>query len=259
MTPTTLSEIAGIACTAGRIVLENGGEIYRVENTVRYICKAYGIDACESYATPTNLIVTVSAPQCEPCTRMLRITSRGVNLARVTAVNDLSRSLLQQPLPTRQAAARLEEIATAPVYPLWQMLGASALGTAAFTVVFGGTVADFAIGLLLGALLRLLVYVLRKRHVGDFLINFIGGGFAALGSWLPVLWGISANWWVLSLSCLMLLVPGLLLTNALRDIAAGDLVAGLSRLIEALAIVAALASGAAITLMLLPLLGGVPI
>jgi uncharacterized membrane protein YjjP (DUF1212 family) len=54
----------------------------------------------------------------------------------------------------------------------------------------------------------------------------------------------------------MLLVPGLAITNAIRDTMAGDLVAGTARTVEAIFIAAAIATGAGSMLKLWALLVG---
>ena len=251
-------DIIEFACRAGKIILENGGEIYRVEQTMSYICMAYGIAECESYATPTVIILSVSNAGGETYSRMLRITSRVINLDKVAAVNSLSRSLTQHTMPITEAAAILDNINRVPSYPFFVIALASSVGAGAFTIVFGGGLNDFLCGTALGALLRIVVHKLKNMSAGDFVVNLIGGSFAAIGGTAAAYIGIVPDWWIVTLSTLMLLVPGLLFTNALRDIAAGDLVSGISRGMEAFSIVAALAFGAAAihTILALTRIGG---
>lgn len=249
--------IMELACKAGRLILENGGEIYRVEQTISYIFEAYGIAESESYATPTTIIVSVTYEDTQSISRMLRITTRGYNLEKVTAVNNLSRSITKENLDIEVALERLKEIESIDVYSPVVMVLASALGVAAFSVIFGGGIKEFFCSLVLGAVVRLLVQALRKLNQGEFMINICGGAVASLGSCLAFYLGLITEWWVVTVSALMLLVPGLLFVNSFRDIASGDLVSGLSRLIEALCIAAGLACGAAPVFAILSGLGGI--
>lgn len=251
-----VTEIMGVACTAGRIILENGGEIYRVEETMVHICNGFGLASCDCFATPTTLIVSVTDSDGEVHAQMMRICSRGIDLGKVEAVNRLSREIAKGPLTTAEARQRLARINGASPYPRWLTVLAAAVGTGAFTVVFGGGLRYFLWGLALGAVLHLLVVVLTGSRLGAFSTNLLGGAAAALGGWLLTALGMLSAWWIITLSALMLLAPGLLFTNALRDIAAGDLVSGVSRGIEAFSIAAALACGAAAMLMLLTQWGG---
>lgn len=251
-----IGEIIDIACRAGKIILENGGEIYRVEDTMLYICKAFGIDECECYATPTTIIISIIDAKGEVFSRMMRISERGVNLHKVEAVNNFSRAIMNTPISVAEAKKKLVEINSTPAYRLWVTVLAAALGTGAFTIIFDGSIYHFLCGLVLGTVLRLIVAFLNRIQLGFFTTNLIGGATAAVVGWLFSILGILSGWWIITLAALMQLVPGLIFTNALRDAASGDLVSGISRGTEALSIVAALACGAGATLMILTGLGG---
>lgn len=253
----SVKDVVELASKAGKVVLENGGEIYRVEQTMSYICMAYGILDCECFAAPTMIIISVSDAEEKTYSKMLRITSRTTNLEKVAAVNDLSRSLSQRPIPIVDAAEILNNIDNVPSYSFLSVAVASSIGVAAFTIVFGGGIRDFLCGIVLGALLRFIVHALKNIKIGDFTANLVCGAFAAIGGYTVTYYmGVATDWWIITLSVLMLLVPGLLFTNALRDIAAGDLVSGVSRTMEAFSIVTALACGSAVTYTILVQIGG---
>jgi len=250
-----IGEIMDIACKAGKIILENGGEIYRVEETMLYICRTFGMKESECYATPTSIVISIIDAQGEVHTRMMRILSRGTNLFKVEAVNQFSRSIMQNPVTIEEAKARLQKTNSSPSYPLWLTTLAAGLGTSAFTVIFGGGLSHFLWGFLLGAVLRLLISALECIQLGYFTANLLCAATAATGGWLLASFGLLPEWWIVTISAMMLLVPGLLFTNALRDTVAGDLVSGISRGLEALSIAAALGFGAAAALMILTMLG----
>jgi uncharacterized membrane protein YjjP (DUF1212 family) len=251
-----IGEIIDIACKAGKIVLENGGETYRVEETMLYFCRAFGIHKCESYSTPTTIIISIIDNNGESFTRMMRILSRGININKVEAVNNLSREINEKPMTIAEAKKKLQEINDKQPYSLWIDALAGGLASAAFTVIFGGEWMHFLSGMVTGILLQLTLAGLDKIQPGYFTTNFIGGAVAAtLGLLLSYL-GILTDWWIVTFSSLMLLVPGILFTNALRDAVAGELVSGISRGVEALGIAVALASGAAVAIMILSQLGG---
>lgn len=250
-----MGDIIDVACRAGKIILENGGETYRVEDTMRYVCKAFGIAECDCYATPTTIIISAKHNG-EVFSRMMRINTRGVDLYKVKLVNEFSRTIVNQPMTSVEAKAVLAEIDATPAYNLIISVAAAALGTASFTVIFGGGIMHFISGMLLGAILRSLLSYLSKIRLEYFTTNLLGGATAAAGGWVMGFSGILPDWWIVTLSAIMQMVPGLIFTNALRDSAAGDLVSGSSRGVEALSIVAALACGAGVALMLLARLEG---
>ena len=48
-----------LALYAGEIMMRNGAEIYRVEDTMTHICKACKMDNVEVFATPTGIFISM--------------------------------------------------------------------------------------------------------------------------------------------------------------------------------------------------------
>lgn len=103
-------EIMSIAMLAGEILLRNGAETYRVEETIEHIGKACGVTRVEAFVIPTGIIVTIQTEQ-EELTRCSRMKERTINLSRITKVNELSRRLSEQRITLEQARSLLERIA----------------------------------------------------------------------------------------------------------------------------------------------------
>ena len=87
-----MNEILQVAMFAGQMILENGGETYRVEETIWRICKIYGADEAESFATPTGIMASI-CHQGKTYSLTRRVSNRTVNLDKIDIVNDLSRSI----------------------------------------------------------------------------------------------------------------------------------------------------------------------
>ena len=86
-------KVLHIATFAGRIILESGGETYRVEETICRICAAYGVRYAESFVTPTGIMVSVYDENNYTTTLVKRVTNRTVDLQKIHLVNELSRKL----------------------------------------------------------------------------------------------------------------------------------------------------------------------
>ena len=54
-----MNEILQVATFAGQIILESGGETYRVEDTILRICKTFGAEQAESFVTPTGIMTSI--------------------------------------------------------------------------------------------------------------------------------------------------------------------------------------------------------
>lgn len=257
MPETQYDRILEVACFAGCVMLQSGGEIYRVEETMSHIAGAYGITACDSYATPTTLMLTIHDADGKPYTTMKRISDRKVDLFKIELINGISRRLEDEQWDITATHNAIKAVDEAAPRSHWTRVAASAVATGAFAVVFGGGVAECLCGLACGALLRLCLDALSRLNLGAFFVNLTGGALATLLGWLLYVLGLTGDFRLVTLATLMLMVPGMLFTNAFRDVVAGDLVSGISRGIEALCIAAALAGGASIVYTVLLHIGGV--
>ncbi|MEG0379546.1 MAG: threonine/serine exporter family protein [Eubacterium sp.] len=253
----TTTELITCAMEIGDMLLENGAEIYRVEESMYRICKAYGAEDPEIFAVPTTIIITVKGKPGEaPITLTKRIYSRGTNLYKVDLLNALSREMCAT-LPTYEAVnKRIETIKHFPSYSLFkQVLGFSFIAFF-FTLLFKGTLQDASCAFIIGALLKLVLYTLGRIETNAFFENVITGAITALVALFFVKSGFAQSMDKIIIGTIMSLVPGLAITNSMRDIIAGDLLAGITKATEALLIGAGIAVGAAIPLTFLqPFLG----
>ncbi len=228
---------------AGTLLLESGAEVYRIEDTIYRMARACGADSVETIVTPTGLYLTITAKGVSG-TKVRRIRTRSTNLARVSAINTLSRSLSgQNNLPDDVLDGLGEVIANTTGYPAWVQFLAAIVGGTAFANLFGASGMDLPAA----AFCSLLVYssVRGASHLGlpRLLADFIGGivaGATALSLTAVI---TTMHYDRVIIGSIMSLVPGVLLTTAVRDMLSGDLLSGTARMSEALFIAAAIAAG----------------
>lgn len=237
--------IVNLAAEAGKIMLENGGETYRVEQTINMICKSYNIANAESFVSPTAIITSTVDENGRSSTIIKRITSRSTDLEKVALINNLSRKMQSEPLTLHELDKELKYIRTFPKYTNKIKTFFAGVTTGTFTLLFGGNFGDFIIAFCVGILINLLSSMLSRLNVNDFFINAAGGSLAAIiGVFFSYINPIFHQDKII-IGSIMLLVPGLVITNAIRDTIAGDLISGLSRTLEAIMIAGAIAIGAA--------------
>ena len=73
--------------------MENGAEVYRVEESVIRVLKSYGIERTDVYAIPNILMVTIETNEEISYTKMRRIFNRNPNFEKVIQLNDFARKL----------------------------------------------------------------------------------------------------------------------------------------------------------------------
>mgnify|MGYP005764249495 FL=1 len=240
-------DLLSTATEIGVLLLENGAEIYRVEESVIRILQAYGVEEADVFAIPSCLITTVSVDG-KNHTKLCRVYSRRTDLDRVERYNNLCRRICRQTPDRKEILRALGEIKGRPVYRLPMQSLAFALSASAFTLFFGGNWMDALCAAAIGALTKPASLQLEKFHTNPFFANIMLSGMTAALALLSVWAGAGQHVDKIVIGAFMNLVPGVAFTNSLRDIIAGDLIAGLTRLTEALLTALAMALGAGIVM-----------
>ena len=233
-------------CLAGRIILENGGETYRAEDTVLHMARALHLDHADVFAVPSGLFISFVDERGEWKSSVNRVNLKGTHLARVDRVNQISRALAAGDLlPERlldelKAAQSLNENS-----PVWYAPLMAFLTAAGFAVMFGGGLMDMLLGGLCAALTQVIPYAFSQENRSSAMAScLVGGTFCAL---IPLVFhaltGLCSTEAVIA-SAIMPLVPGLSMTNAVQDILRGDMVSGVAHCARAIMIAVMVAGGA---------------
>jgi len=244
------NRILKLSAFAGRIILENGGETYRVEETICRICSAFDIKEADSFVTPTGIMISITDDSGHTASLIKRINSRSVNLEKISKVNDLSRKIMTKTLTLDYVENELNKIDSIKHYSENIQILSAASVAGFFTLLFGGSLKDFFVALIIGACIKTLSVILNKIQINQFFINITGGALAAISALTCVSLNLAEHSDKIIIGSIMLLVPGLAITNAIRDTIEGDLVSGVSRAVEALFIAGAIAVGTGIVLKL---------
>lgn len=241
------AELQDIAVGAAAIVLENGGETYRAEETAVAVAKSLGAKTASSFVTPTVIIFSYTDEEGHNHTHMKRIFKRVTNLRKVALVNDLLRHLEKKDRYSNphEVMFLLQRIENLPAYSDFVILITAALSSACFTMMFGGKTVDFFIAFVIGFILRALLIFLGKFPLNSFINSLLSGVLVSVLTDLVGLLNLDINTSIIMIGVLMQVVPGLALVNSIRDIMSGDLMSGTARLVDALVTAASLSIGAA--------------
>ncbi|MBR6900021.1 MAG: threonine/serine exporter family protein [Bacteroidales bacterium] len=249
-----------LATEAGHILLENGAEISRVEETMERIAAAYGVED-ESFFVLSNGIIATG----QHYARAEFIPIKGTQLSRVVEVNQLSREVERRrpagaPMLVSELASRLQAIRTAPGHPAWEIILGIALGVSAFSILFGGSLTDAAATLACGLLLgTFMAYVSPhlSRLIGNVAGGLVGGLLCILAVHLatqllspsapqPLSPSATLHLPNMIIGTIIALVPGVPFTNGIRDLANEDYIAGTTRLTDAFLAFLCIALGVAL-------------
>ena len=241
---------------AGRIIMENGGETFRAEETVSLMGQALGLEDVEGFAVPSGLFISFRWAE-ESVSSVLRVRRGGTDLSRVDAVNEISRELVQGRIDAGHALKALERIRKeAPRHrKLMSVLG-SGICAAGFSLMFGGGVQEFLLAACVGFMNQALALLLERVHMQTLVTMLLGSFLATL---LPNLYRYAlgpVNLEAVIAGALMPLLPGLAMTNAVQDTMRGDNISGVSHFSSAVLTAGLVAGGALMASSLFELLTG---
>lgn len=253
------SKLLDLASELGYGLAMSGAETFRVEESVTRVLAAYDIEA-EVFVIPNCMHISIEPEVGRPQTRMRRIGTHGNNLDAVERYNNLSRRICyERPAPEIGAQWLAETKAALRHYTFpWYLVG-NTLGALGFCLLFGGSPADALLSGICGFVVGLILKWMDNLGANDF-FRTVAAAFplALLGYTFNALFPAVRSDCVI-IGALMILVPGLLFTNAMRDIIYGDTNSGINRIVQVLLIAVAIALGAAAAWNVISMMWTVPI
>ena len=246
------NNLINLGTELGRQLMDSGAEISRVEDSILRLMHAYGATDAQVFAIPNCLFVCLTPDEGHPITRVSRIPAHGIDLDRLELCNALCRRLcleIPDPVDALQQVAYLAD--HRPKYSNHAILMGYFLVGAFFTPFFGGGFLDSLCGGLCGISIILSKQLLRSvAGSSPFFHTLLSAAVSSLLAQFFVRLGVAHHADAITIGALMLLVPGVALTTAMREVMASDIVSGVTRMAESLltATAIALGTGAALAL-----------
>lgn len=249
-------EILRFALLLGEQMLTNGAETSRVEDSVLRICKSRGFKHVNVFTTPTCIII--SDEKFDGLTFMKTISKRTINLTKIDKLNNISRDFVQnEDIDALEAIGRLREVDAIKGYNQFIYFAGTAMASASFACLIGVTsLLDFILTLVIASI-GVIIYnkTIKLNQIPFFATLISSFSIAVLGN-LLVKYSIIANSTSLIVGSIMPLLPGVSFTKGLRDLISGNLIAGVSRIFEAVLILLSLAVGVGVVMDLTVRFGG---
>ena len=239
----TENEILHQILDMGELLLSTGAEVKRVENTLNRLGKAYGAVRMDVLAITASIVVTMTFPDGSEFTQTRRIGQMsGTDLDKLERLNALSRRCCENCLTIQELKEEISKIRSEDV-PRWYVYLGSVMAAAAFSVFFGGTLGDGAAAGTFAVFICFCQYYFIPRCPNRLIFNLFcsltaGIGIYGLTALLP---GLQAD--KIIIGDIMLLIPGIAITNSVKDMLVGDTIAGTMRFLESLLWAGALAGG----------------
>lgn len=227
----TSEDVLEVASEAGHILLENGAEISRVEDTMERISSHYGVHTGHFFVLSNGIFTTSSSNK---YANVEFIPIRGIQLSKVVEVNRLSYRIAAGKVSLTQARAELDAIRDEPMKPAWEQIVGSAFGAAGFCAVFGGGFMDCAAAFVVGTLLYLFLLFVSSRYLSKIVGGICNSLVATLLCLASYRLGFGSSLSNIIIGAIMPLIPGVPFVNGVRDLADSDYIAGTTRLTDAM-------------------------
>jgi len=215
-------------------MLRGGAETYRVEDTMQRILDVSGAEKTEVLVFSTAVMLFLEDPTISPISKTTRISTRGTNLGNICAVNSLSRKFCAGELALEEVYEALQELCKKKEYSLCVTYLCTLITVVMFTLLLGATTEDAVFAGISATVMILLHTLLKKIGLNEFMYHMTS--LACATFFVTVLqWGLRAdvNLELVVAGTAMPLLPGVAITNAIRDTLQGDYVSGAARVMEA--------------------------
>jgi uncharacterized membrane protein YjjP (DUF1212 family) len=226
-------EILALAVEMGDLLLRNGAEVYRVEDTVMHILNAYEIHDYDVYVLSNGIFASANEDREDACSMIRHVPLGATHLGRIAALNQLSREICSHECSLPQAWERLDACKNIPYNKTGIRLFFCGLGCACFGYLFGGGPLDAVTAFFTGFMLQIFLDALGRSKSSKFIKNILGSALVTLLALLVMLLKLPVHYDKVIIGSIMPLVPGIALTTSIRDLFNGDYLSGAIHMIDA--------------------------
>ena len=227
----------------GEQMLLSGAEVHRVEESIERMCAAFGAVRTDVFTITSNISATVYMENGEYYSQTRRIKTSGTDFEMIHRMNELCRRISAGGMTVDEIREELKKASDHKRYPLWTEFVFYSVIAGAFTLFFGGGYIETAVSFVIGALVRLGLLLAEKTISNKVFPKFFGSVVASVFAFAALKFKLIPDVDKVIIGNIMSLIPGIGLTNAMRDLFTGDSIAGVLRTIEALLTALAIAAG----------------
>lgn len=214
----------------GRALHRSGFSASRLERAMARLAEKLGLPLPQIFSTPTAIYAAFGALS-EQRTHLLRVEPGSISLTHLTQLDKVVTDVVGGTVSPEAGLARIEEIeASRSPYGKVLMVTAFALISGAVARFLGGGLHEIGVGVVIGIVTGLLALLAGKvKPLGDVYEPVA----AAAASFIA---GVLSVWWtpfatsIATLAGLIVLIPGFMLTIAIRELSTRHLASGTARL-----------------------------
>lgn len=241
--------VIDLSLEAGAVLLKNGAEIFRVEETMERICHSFHVDKMNVFVISHGIFISADNEKNETVSKVMHIPLSGANLEIVAEVNELSRDIAAGKVNLEEAFERLEMIEKIPPTSSKVQIICAGIASGCFGYMLNAGIAECVFSAFIGALVYAWVLFAAKYKISKIIVNILGGVLITSMALLAMnIVNIPMKMEGVIIGSIMPLIPGVGFVNAIRDIADSDFLSGTVRMIDALLVFVYIAIGVGVVL-----------
>lgn len=244
-------EVMDFVMEVASVMILNGAEIFRIEETITHICNHYDVKEANAFVMSNGVFISAKINDKESYSGVKHIPLTNSHLGVITAINDLSRNICFGQTSLGEAKETLSIIKKMPMKPKWFRMLAAGYGSAGFCYLMGASFLDTCLVFVIAMLLYIFILFCEKHQLSKVIENTVGGGIAC--GICVVLYGITGNVLDFDLNKVIIgsilpMFPGLVFVNSVRDVANSDILSGIIKMTNALLVFVYVAIGVGVVL-----------
>ncbi|MCF0128741.1 MAG: threonine/serine exporter family protein [Pseudobutyrivibrio sp.] len=243
-------EVLAFAVELGDQLLRNGGEVYRVEDTVLAIMQAYDVEDFDVYVLSNGIFASANEQREDACSMVRHVPLAGYHLTKVDKLNQISRDVCAHVIDLDEAWKQLKAARELPEVGILTRMFFGGLGSGCFTLMFGGGPFEAVAAFIIGFIVQHILEMLNRSSVSKFMGIVLCSIMIAVLTLVLLFFGLGPNYHTTIIGSIMPLVPGIALTTSIRDLNNGDYLSGTIHLIDALMTALCIAAGVGVVIIL---------
>ncbi len=236
-----------LAMFAGEILLRNGSETFRVEDTITRILKHYEFIVIDTISTTTGIYVSAIDKDGNAVTLVRRIHDRTINLNNIVEVNTISRDICEGRICAQKAFDELVKIYNTVTYPDHVLIFSWAFACSGFAYILKNSLAEAFATLFISFIVGFIAIKYCKK-LSRIAYPFVVSALTATASIIVASFFDGLIMDNLIISGIMPLVPGVACVNTVRDLLNGDYMSAQSRLLDLIVVAICIALGVGLAL-----------
>jgi uncharacterized membrane protein YjjP (DUF1212 family) len=220
-----------------------GASADRIEDALNSICEKIGVEG-HFFSLPTSISASFKLPNGDRVTRMERLDPGKINLSKLCMVDEVIEGVLSSELSLSEGVEEIQTVlAKSTQYnKFWSSVSHGVIACSVCLIV-NGSYLDILLSLILGVVVGTATENVRKERLDSILDGVLAFAVSFL-SYIASYYFKGINPGVVTLSSLIVLVPGLMFTTAIRELTTQNLTAGTARIVGSFMIMVKLSLGA---------------